>query len=253
MVLEQIKTKEEQKESKPKNKSINYNTKNINNCVGHTLVCIAQLERLVKKLVQWNARYTIEICGDMIDPKENEFLLKIARYHNPLDYSGGFRSEDYWQDKQRPSVEYYLSKRIVDGPTDGIGNRDTFFNVFITDNIVLTKTQEEQLTEFDKDILHWARQSNPKHFFYYWYRRKNFDYLKDETQYENEKEEFIRKQKELEEDENEVTHWIKMSHLLKMQQEASGPVPQKILDDLKKLQLENNITLEQINKKNVEL
>ena len=237
------KTKEDSK-PKPKSKSINYNEENVNAVVGHVLTSTNQLKQLMFNLHKWNVRHTIKVIGDPVEETANSFLMKIARVHDPFSYTDIFKPDYHWADKQRPSVDDYLKKGIIDGPTDGRGNKDTFFHVFVTQEIRLTKEQEDKLTEFDKDIIHWTKQNDPKHFFYYWFRRKHFVDEKEEQNYEDEESEFLKKKQEADEDVKELKGWVEMASLYKELQAVSGPAPQNVVDDLAKLRLENQNTME---------
>lgn len=242
--LEEVKEKNK-KEQKQKVKSINYNEKNKNEAVAHILPSMEHLKQLMYTLEQkWNARHLIEIQGDVLEETANPFLLAVAKTHDPMTYMGAMKKEDYWSGRKHPSAEEYLKRGIMDGPVDGRGNKDSYFEVFVTGEIRLTKEQMERTTEFEKDILHWCSQSNPKHFFYYWYRRKHFDTEADEDAYEDEEAEFLKKEKEAEEDEKELKSWVEMASLLKELQIKSGPAPQKMKDELAALQGENENTLE---------
>lgn len=255
IVLQEEETKETVKTDtvkteKPKKEEwsrgfINQNENNVNKCVGHALTSINQFKQLLYNVTEkWKCRHSIKVIGDLVEDDAPDFLVRFARSIDPLAYSGVFKTEDYWASHPRMSAQEYLKLGIIDGPVDGRGNKDTMFQVFITDGIRLTKEQEEKLTEFDKDIIHWASQSDPKHFFHYFYRRMHFDNPSEEKEYIDEAHEFLRKKAEAEEEKEASSFWVEMSHLLRELQEKNGPASQQIKDELAQLQGENRAYLE---------
>lgn len=233
IVLEELK-KVPLEEPTPKNKSINYNTYNKNEAVGHALRSLGQLQQLLYNLDErWRVRHRVEVVGDLVGAHENQWLAHRARVYNPAAYSAMGKQDNHWDTNRRATPEEYLKKRIIDGPVDGRGNKDTIFHVFVTDGFTLH--DEQSLSEFDKNIIHWCRQSNPKHFFYYWYRRKDFASKEEEETYDDAQNEFSKQ----EEEEQETKHWIDMSGFLKELEEKSGPVSNTLKEDLKKIQAEN--------------